>query len=275
VLDLRNNPGGLVNEVVTTASQFLASGNVLLEKDAQGKTTQVPVQEGGQALNIPMVVLINEGTASAAEILAGALQDAGRAQLVGATTFGTGTVLGQFNLSDGSELLVAVEEWLTPKGRVIWHKGINPDVPVALSQTAVHLLPEAEAGMTSEQLKSSGDDQLLKAIQLLTSGTVVMPPGTSSQTVTLDNDGGTINLTVGEQFLLKLGEEYNWSVTIADQSIVSRVVGITVVRGAQGVYEARQAGSTQLTATGDPVCRQSQPPCAAPSRQFQIQIIVN
>jgi hypothetical protein len=145
---------------------------------------------------------------------------------------------------------------------------------VALPQAASPLLPEAEAGMTSEQLNSSGDDQLLKAMALLTSGSVVTPPDTSSQAVTLDNNGGTIDLKVGEQFLLKLGEDYNWAVTIADPTVVSRVVNITVVRGAQGVYEAHQPGSTQLTATGDPVCRQSQPPCTAPSRLFQIQIIV-
>jgi carboxyl-terminal processing protease len=274
VLDLRSNPGGLLNEVVDTASQFLASGNVLLEKDAQGKVTPVPIKEGGLALDLPMVVLINEGTASAAEILAGALQDAGRAQLVGATTFGTGTVLGQFNLSDGSALLVATQEWLTPKGRVIWHKGIAPDVAVALPQNVSPLLPEAEAGMTADELNGSGDDQLLKALELLTSGSVATPPETSSRTVTLDNDGGTIDLKVGEQFLLKLGEDYNWTITVADPSVVSRVVNITVVRGAQGVYEAHQPGSTRLTATGDPVCRRSQPPCAAPSRLFQMQIIV-
>jgi hypothetical protein len=81
-------------------------------------------------------------------------------------------------------------------------------------------------------------------------------------------------LHAGERFLLKLGEGYNWTVTIADQSIISRVVNITVVRGAQGVYEAHQAGSTTLTATGDPVCRQSKPPCAMPSRLFQINVVV-
>jgi hypothetical protein len=127
--------------------------------------------------------------------------------------------------------------------------------------------------MTADRLKASGDDQLLKAVELLTTGSVVTPE-TSTQTVTLANDGGTLNLKVGEQFLLKLGEDYYWNVTIADQNIVSRVVGITVVRGAQGVYEAHQAGTTQLTAAGDPICRQSQPPCAAPSRDFQIQIVV-
>jgi carboxyl-terminal processing protease len=102
ILDLRNNPGGLLSEAVSTASQFLTSGNVLLEKNAQGQTTPAPVESGGLAPTIPMEVLVNEGTASASEIVAGALQDAKRAELVGETTFGTGTVLNEFPLSDGS-----------------------------------------------------------------------------------------------------------------------------------------------------------------------------
>jgi carboxyl-terminal processing protease len=167
VLDLRSNPGGLLGESVDTASQFLQSGNVLLEKDAQGKVTPVAVVKGGLAPDIPLVVLIDAGTASAAEIVAGALQDANRAQLVGETTFGTGTVLNEFSLSDGSALLLATEEWLTPNGRTIWHQGITPDVQVTLAQGTSPLLPEAEAGMTPEQVQDSGDAQLLKALELL------------------------------------------------------------------------------------------------------------
>jgi carboxyl-terminal processing protease len=167
ILDLRSNPGGLLSEAVGTASQFLASGNVLLEKDAQGETTPVAVQDGGLAPDLPMVVLIDAGTASAAEIVSGALQDAGRAMLVGETTFGTGTVLNQFNLSDGSALLLATEEWLTPDGRVIWHQGIVPDVQVSLPQGTSPLLPQAETGMTEEQVQNSGDAQLLRALELL------------------------------------------------------------------------------------------------------------
>ena len=110
---------------------------------------------------------IDPGTASAAEIVSGALQDAGRAELVGETTFGTGTVLNQFGLSDGSALLLATEEWLTPEGRLIWHHGIVPDVQVALPQGTAPLLPQAEAGMTEEQVRNSGDAQLLRALELL------------------------------------------------------------------------------------------------------------
>jgi hypothetical protein len=100
------------------------------------------------------------------------------------------------------------------------------------------------------------------------------PTPASSQIVTLADDGQAITLRVGDSFLLKLGEDYNWTPTVDDQTIVSRVVGITVVRGAQGVYNALRAGKTTLTAVGDPVCRQANPPCEQPSRMFTIQIVV-
>jgi carboxyl-terminal processing protease len=167
ILDLRNDPGGLLDEAVGTASQFLRSGNVLLEKGAHDQVAPVPVQSGGVALDIPMVVLVNGGTASAAEIVAGALQDAHRATLVGEKTFGTGTVLNEFRLSDGSALLLATEEWLTPSGRVIWHQGLSPDLVVTLPPDAALLLPAVERDMTPDQLQSSGDEQLLQALELL------------------------------------------------------------------------------------------------------------
>ncbi len=168
VLDLRNNPGGLLSEAIGTTSQFKGSGNVLLEKDAQGKITSVPVEPGGLATDMPVVVLINDGTASASEIVSGALQDANRAKLVGVKTFGTGTVLNQFSLPDGSALLLATQEWLTPNGRVIWHQGIQPDVEVPLDPQATLVIPETLKTMTADQLAASGDAQLLKAIELLT-----------------------------------------------------------------------------------------------------------
>jgi hypothetical protein len=92
--------------------------------------------------------------------------------------------------------------------------------------------------------------------------------------VTLDNDGQTIRLHIGDSFLLKLGEGYDWTVTIDDQTVVSRVMNVMVVRGAQGLYQAKRTGQTMLMATGDPPCRQSQPPCAMPSRLFRLQIVV-
>jgi carboxyl-terminal processing protease len=167
VLDLRDDPGGLLDQAVATVSQFEASGVVLEEKDAQGKITSLPVKPGGIAVQIPMVVLINKGTASAAEIVTGALEDAKRATVVGETTFGTGTVLNQFDLPDGSAIMLAVQEWLTPDGQSFWHKGITPQIQVALPNNTSPLTPAEARNMTAAQFKSSQDSQLQKAIDLL------------------------------------------------------------------------------------------------------------
>jgi carboxyl-terminal processing protease len=167
ILDLRNNPGGLLEEAVSTASQFLQGGDVLLEKDALGKIRPVPVRSGGAAPVLPLEVLINGGTSSGAEIVAGALQDARRAKFVGEKTFGTGTVLETFSLSDGSALMLAIEEWLTPAGHLIWHSGISPDVVVSLPPEVTPLLPVTERELTEEKLRESGDVQLLRALDLL------------------------------------------------------------------------------------------------------------
>jgi carboxyl-terminal processing protease len=166
VLDLRNNPGGLLNEAIGAASQFLNQGEVLLTKDARGNVKPVPITRGGIACNIPMAVLINGGTASAAEIVAGALRAAHRAKLIGAPTFGTGTVLNEFPLSDGSAILLAVEEWLTPSGQTIWHKGISPDIAVSLPPDVPLVLPEEERDMTVAAFRDRKDTQLLSAVAL-------------------------------------------------------------------------------------------------------------
>ncbi len=167
ILDLRDNPGGVLDEAVGTASQFLSSGDVVLEKYSNGDIKSIAVKSGGQAPDIPLVVLINAGTASGSEIVAGALKDAHRAKLVGEKTFGTGTVLQRFGLSDGSALLLAIAEWITPAGHVIWHKGIEPDVEVSLPPLATPLYPDKEKGMNPAQLQASQDTQLLKALDLL------------------------------------------------------------------------------------------------------------
>lgn len=169
VLDLRNNPGGILDEAIAAASEFLNGGNVLLIKDARGKISPQSAKKGGLASDIPVVVLVNQGSASAAEIVAGALRDSRGAQLVGDTTFGTGTVLSQFNLSDGSAMLLAIQEWLTPKGESFWHKGITPQIQVAMSPDIAPLLPENERTMTPAQLQSTTDHQLLRAIVVLNS----------------------------------------------------------------------------------------------------------
>jgi carboxyl-terminal processing protease len=167
ILDLRNNPGGVLDEAVDVASEFLPGGNVLLVKDAHGTVTPVPVKPGGLATNMPMAVLVNRGSASASEIVAGALRDANRAELVGETTFGTGTVLNEFQLSGGSALLLAVDEWLTPSGESFWHKGLTPQIVVSLPQEVYPLSPIIIGEMTDEELQSSDDKQLLSALDWL------------------------------------------------------------------------------------------------------------
>jgi carboxyl-terminal processing protease len=119
------------------------------------------------ALEIPLVVLIDGGSASASEIVAGALQDAERAIVIGEKSFGTGTVLQEYTLSDGSALLLAVREWLTPSGRVIWRVGLDPDEVVEFPLDAVPVVPAIAREMTEEELRLSRDDQLLRALDLL------------------------------------------------------------------------------------------------------------
>jgi carboxyl-terminal processing protease len=128
VLDLRNNPGGLVSSVVDVASQFLESGLVLYQIDAQGVRTDWKVRSGGRARGIPMVVLVNEFSASASEVLAGAIMDHGRAQVVGTTTFGKGSVNNLWPLSDGSGVNFTIARWFTPNGTLIEGEGIMPNV---------------------------------------------------------------------------------------------------------------------------------------------------
>jgi carboxyl-terminal processing protease len=174
ILDLRGNPGGLKDQAVAVTSEFLKDGDVFIDQNAHGKQKAVPVEAGGTALDVPLFVLIDGGTASAAEICAGALQDYNRAKLVGERTFGTGTVLQPFMLSDGSAVLLATSQWLTPKGRQIWHKGITPEVEVALPEGASILLPEMEDGMDLAAFKRSEDAQLHKALEILRNQ--VQPP---------------------------------------------------------------------------------------------------
>jgi carboxyl-terminal processing protease len=167
VFDLRGNPGGYVGEAVAIASQFLASGTVYMERNAKGEEKSTAVTPGGVATDLPLVVLVDHGTASASEIVAGAIQDAGRAQVVGVTTFGTGTVLGEFPLSDGSALRIGTVEWLTPKGRVIWHAGISPDVTVDRADTIKPVVPDDLRSMSAAQVSHLTDPQLKKALELV------------------------------------------------------------------------------------------------------------
>jgi len=168
VLDLRNNPGGLVSTLVGVAGEFLpAETTVLLEQDRSGDRKPYKTNAGGVAGDLPLVVLVNNNTASAAEILAGALKDAGRARVIGVPTFGTATVLRTFDLNGGAQVRIGTTEWLTPKGEEVRGKGIDPDEVVALPPDAQPLSPTDAAKLDAQMLAQSTDVQLVHAIKSL------------------------------------------------------------------------------------------------------------
>jgi carboxyl-terminal processing protease len=166
VLDLRDNPGGILDQAVDVASQFLGDGTVVIVKDGQ-RERRIAAKPGGVAVGVPLTVLINGGTASAAEIVAGALEQNHRATLVGQTTFGTGTVLSTFRLKDGSAILLGTSEWLTPDGQLIKGKGIQPDVPVRLASQSDVLTPTRIKQLGAGNFQDSSDNQLLSAVKYL------------------------------------------------------------------------------------------------------------
>jgi carboxyl-terminal processing protease len=167
VFDLRGDPGGYVNEAVGVASQFLSDGLVYRQRDAAGAESEAKVSPGGVATTIPLVVLVDHDSASSAEIVAGALQDHERATIVGAQTFGTGTVLTEEPLADGSALRIGVVEWLTPDGHQIWHRGITPDEAVALPKDVQPVVPHDLRPMTKAQVGAIADSQLNRALEIL------------------------------------------------------------------------------------------------------------
>jgi carboxyl-terminal processing protease len=152
IFDLRSNPGGFLQTSVEVASQFLDGGLVLTEKGRGDLEKEYLVESGGLATEVPLVVLVNMGSASASEIVAGAIQDSGRGILVGERTFGKGSVQLPHTLSDGSELRVTIARWFTPKGREIQGTGIFPDI---------------EVEMTLEDLEAGRDPQLERAVEYL------------------------------------------------------------------------------------------------------------
>jgi carboxyl-terminal processing protease len=151
VIDLRNNPGGYLSTSVEVASEFIDNGVILYEQYGDGRRDEHKALGNGQATDIPLVVLINEGSASASEILAGALQDYERATLVGVKSFGKGSVQNWVPLSnEQGAARVTIAKWLTPKERAIDGVGLTPDFIVE---------------MTPEQFEAELDPQLDKAIE--------------------------------------------------------------------------------------------------------------
>ncbi len=148
ILDLRNNPGGVLGGTVDVASHFLDKGLVLYEIDGRGQRTDWKVRSGGLAKDIPLVTLVNQYSASASEVLAGALSDQDRSALVGEKTFGKGSVNTLQGLSDGSGVYFTTARWYTPSGILIEGEGLEPDILVS-------------------QPEEGGDDQLDRAIEVL------------------------------------------------------------------------------------------------------------
>ncbi len=166
VLDLRNNPGGRLDQAVEVAGFFLEPGSIAyVRKDASGEREPIEVEGEPGLTDAPLVVLVNNGSASSSEIVAGALRDNDRAIVVGQTTFGTGTVLSEFELDDGSSILLGVAEWLTPDGGFIRETGIEPDVKVPLeegdepvSPADLRDIPREEAFERDAQLRTAFEE---------------------------------------------------------------------------------------------------------------------
>lgn len=153
ILDLRNNGGGYLDTAIAVASEFIGDGAVMYEVYGDSRRVTFDAQPGGLATNIPLVVLINQGSASASEIVAGAVQDRGRGKLVGVKSFGKGSVQMVVPLlNDQGEARVTVARWLTPAERTINGVGLAPDVKVE---------------MTDQDLQAGLDPQLDQAVQLL------------------------------------------------------------------------------------------------------------
>ncbi|MFQ6099672.1 MAG: S41 family peptidase [Anaerolineae bacterium] len=156
VLDLRGNPGGWLDQAVEVGDLFLDDGVVVVERWSNGNERKFEADPGDVGEDVPLVVLVDGGTASAAEIVAGALQDRERAILVGERTFGKGSVQRPFTLSDGSELRVTSALWFTPNDRAIHGQGLTPDLEVPW--------PE------EEDLEPGADPQLERAVEYLLTG---------------------------------------------------------------------------------------------------------
>src|SRR5205814_2260528 len=149
IFDLRGNPGGYLQTAIDVASQFIPDGIVAYERGKDGVANPFKATGNGAWLDLPMVVLIDKGSASASEIVSGAIQDRKRAPLLGETSFGKGSVQSVHQLSDQSSIHVTIAEWLTPNMTQITGKGLTPDMQVTI---------------TTDDQKAGVDSQLQAAI---------------------------------------------------------------------------------------------------------------
>lgn len=156
ILDLRRNPGGSLNTVVDVADQFLDGGVILTEDFGGGREKIFEAEEEGLAQNIPLVVLVDEGSASASEVLAGALRDQGRATIIGTTTFGKGTVQSWNTLRNGGGVRITIARWLTPNGSWVHETGLQPEIEIARNEeTAADVQLEAAIELLENQLQNA------------------------------------------------------------------------------------------------------------------------
>jgi carboxyl-terminal processing protease len=171
ILDLRNNGGGYRDTAIQVASQFIGDGVIMYEEFGDGRRETFDALRGGLATEVPMVVLVNEGSASASEIVAGAIQDLKRGYLVGKQSYGKGSVQNYINLDDDQGAVrITVARWLTSLGRQIHEIGLQPDFPVEI---------------TEEDLAAGLDPQLDQAIAVLTQKLLPPPTPVPSPTPTL------------------------------------------------------------------------------------------
>jgi len=155
IIDLRNNPGGYLEAAVDISSWFLGTGDVVVREQYRDGKENIHRSRGYNAFpRVPLVILVNEGSASASEILAGALRDHGKAKLVGEKTFGKGSVQEVISITSDTSLKITIARWLTPKGEDITKEGIKPDF---------------EVKMTSEDIEQEKDPQMEKAAEILRS----------------------------------------------------------------------------------------------------------
>lgn len=150
IFDLRNNPGGYLDGSVFIGSEFIKTGTIVSQVNSDGTRQDFTVNRKGSLLDIPLVILVNNGSASAAEIVAGALRDHKRGKIVGETTFGKGTVQTPYDLSGGAAVHITTGKWLLPSGASISKEGVKPDIEIRL-----------------QSLEASADAQLAKGIEFL------------------------------------------------------------------------------------------------------------
>jgi len=166
VIDVRGNPGGLLESVVEIADTLLPAKSVIVQVEDKQGNRELTYSSKRQAVDMPMVILVDEGSASASEILAAALQESGGVPVVGTPTFGKGTVQNTLSLEDGSELKLTVAKWLTPKGNWVHEKGVKPDYEVKQPDyfTAVPLNPSTTLKREMNTLEVKNLQMVLKSV---------------------------------------------------------------------------------------------------------------